>query len=145
MSVPTPCEMTTRNSSPSFSVTRGLADHPTPAGVLLDQPSAGQTRPPRVHPPRDDYRARREGRSLRHEGDDLRDGEDEVTEVSFSNAKHAVLHSRDVAPLHDLAIQLALHLDLGQIGDRARGDKHRSKGVGLVEPLREAPLRLGKL
>lgn len=34
MSVPTPCDISTLNSSPSFSVTRGLAVHPTPAGVL---------------------------------------------------------------------------------------------------------------
>lgn len=35
MSVPTPGEMDTRNSSPSFSVTLGFAVHPTPAGVLV--------------------------------------------------------------------------------------------------------------
>jgi hypothetical protein len=34
INVPTPCEISTRNSSPCFKVLRGLADHPTPAGVL---------------------------------------------------------------------------------------------------------------
>lgn len=34
MSVPTPWEIYTLNSSPSSRRRRGLADHPTPAGVL---------------------------------------------------------------------------------------------------------------
>jgi len=33
--VPTPCETKTLNSSPSFSIRRGLAFQPTPGGVLV--------------------------------------------------------------------------------------------------------------
>ena len=141
MSVPTPCDISTLNSSPSFSVTRGLAVHPTPAGVLYISMLFLVFPSHKTCLPSDDDCTGWQCCSLRHKCDDFGNGEDKVAVISGTLRPH----SRHGALLDCLSVELSADLDLCEIGDRTRRDVDRSKGVGSIEPLGEAPLALSEL
>lgn len=99
---------------------------------------------------RNNHGACLECRTLGEKADNLRDGKDEITNITLSDPKPSRVSkegkdSRQRAVLQDLAVLQAAELELSNIGNEVLGHKDRTDGAGTVKAFGVAPLRLGKL